>query len=270
MGYVKLKPARVLNRDMAILFGAEATRPVAEKVEAKAKALADMKAKHSSVADRIDISTHAHGTHTAVIMSVTGRDVRKSPLTWSSATSTGGWNTNTASKARVLGCRDCSSCRKRNMSDPTIFDLSVREQLDAVAMTRAYLDAVEWKDRDFRPVIQPEVTPATDSLLLSHDVILYHCGAPEQPDWNLKAWIWQYTLSLTVLGRDPERVARICGWLHRCISAWPYRPGTDYGKIGRIVDNPGFESRSSGDMTSSKSIVAWTSTKRIQAASPRG
>ena len=74
MGYVKLKPARVLNRDMAILFGAEATRPVAEKVEAKAKGLADVKAKHSSVADRIDISTHAHGTHTAVIMSVKGRD----------------------------------------------------------------------------------------------------------------------------------------------------------------------------------------------------
>ena len=41
MGYVNLKPARVLNRDMAILFGAEATRPVAEKVEAKAKALAE-------------------------------------------------------------------------------------------------------------------------------------------------------------------------------------------------------------------------------------
>ena len=31
------------------------------------------------------------------------------------------------------------------MSDPTIFDLSVREQLDAVAMTRVYLDDIEWK-----------------------------------------------------------------------------------------------------------------------------
>ena len=39
------------------------------------------------------------------------------------------------------------------MSDPTIFDLSVREQLDAVAMTRAYLDAVEWKNRDFLSLI---------------------------------------------------------------------------------------------------------------------
>lgn len=62
MGYVKLKPARVLNRDMAILFGAEATpSPWRRRSEAKAKALADVKAKHSSVADRIDISTHAHG-----------------------------------------------------------------------------------------------------------------------------------------------------------------------------------------------------------------
>lgn len=74
MGDVKLKPARVLNRDIAILFGGEATRPTALKVEAKAKALADVKAKHSSVADRIDISTHAHGSHTAVLMSVRGRD----------------------------------------------------------------------------------------------------------------------------------------------------------------------------------------------------
>lgn len=43
--------------------------------------------------------------------------------------------------------------------------------MDAVAMTRAYLDAIEWKNRDFRPVIQPEVTPATDSLLLSLSLI---------------------------------------------------------------------------------------------------
>ena len=116
------------------------------------------------------------------------------------------------------------------MSDPTIFDLSVREQLDAVAMTRAYLDAVEWKDRDFRPVIQPEVTPATDSLLLSHDVILYHCGAPEQPDWNLKAWIWQYTLSLTVLGVTRN------GWpasADGCTVAYPHGPTGPAPTMGR-------------------------------------
>ena len=87
MGYVKLKPARVLNRDMAILFGAEATRPVAEKVEVKASA-GRHEGEASSVANRIDISTHAHGTHTAVIMCVKGRDGSRSPLTWSSATST--------------------------------------------------------------------------------------------------------------------------------------------------------------------------------------
>lgn len=56
------------------MFGAKATEPVGLKVEAKAKGLADAKAKHSSVADRIDISHHAHGSHTAVVMSVMGRD----------------------------------------------------------------------------------------------------------------------------------------------------------------------------------------------------
>lgn len=33
-----------------------------------------MRAKHSSVADRINIDVHAHGSHTSVVMSVTGRD----------------------------------------------------------------------------------------------------------------------------------------------------------------------------------------------------
>lgn len=72
MGYVRLN--HDLNLQIAKRFGAKATAPHAEKVEAKAKALADMRAVESSVADRIDISIHAHGTHTSVIMSVLGRD----------------------------------------------------------------------------------------------------------------------------------------------------------------------------------------------------
>lgn len=74
MGYVRLKPKRQLEFDMIRLFGAEATRPAAARIEAKAKALADAKAKHSSVADRIDISTHAYGSHHTVVLSVIGRD----------------------------------------------------------------------------------------------------------------------------------------------------------------------------------------------------
>lgn len=72
MGYVRLR--HDLNLQIAMRFGGKATAPHAEKVEARAKALANARAVHSSVADRIDISTHAHGTHTSVIMSVLGRD----------------------------------------------------------------------------------------------------------------------------------------------------------------------------------------------------
>ncbi|KAA8827247.1 hypothetical protein [Bifidobacterium myosotis] len=74
MGYVRLKPPERLQPDIAIMFGAKATRPTGVKIEAKAKALADAKAKHSSVADRIDIGSHAYGSHTEVVMSVIGRN----------------------------------------------------------------------------------------------------------------------------------------------------------------------------------------------------
>lgn len=72
MGYVRLRPD--LNARVAETFGGKVTRPHALKVQARAKALADMRAKHSSVADRININVHAHGSHTSVVMSVTGRD----------------------------------------------------------------------------------------------------------------------------------------------------------------------------------------------------
>lgn len=157
-----------------------------------------------------------------------------------------------------------------DIRNPSVFDLSVREPVDAMGLTRYMLDRVTWFERSFRPVIQPEVTPVTDSLLLTHETILYHCGNPFQPDWNVKAWVWRFALSLTVLGRDPERVHRICAHLNRQIALWPYMEATPYGKVGRIVDNPGFESGSSGDAVSSKSVSAWTSSKLIQAASPRG
>lgn len=74
MGHVNLKPARILNTDMARLFGAPVAARHALVVQQAAKRNADIAAKHSSVANRITIGVHAHGTHSMVVMSVTGRD----------------------------------------------------------------------------------------------------------------------------------------------------------------------------------------------------
>lgn len=74
MGYMKIKPKRRLQADIAQMYGPAVTRREADIIAGKAKSLADARAKHSSVADRIDISAHANGTHHAVIMSVHGRD----------------------------------------------------------------------------------------------------------------------------------------------------------------------------------------------------
>lgn len=72
MGYVRLKPRNMLNRDIAGMFGGEATRTSGRRVLAAAKGLADQRAKHSSVAGDISLDVHGYGTHTAVVMSVQG------------------------------------------------------------------------------------------------------------------------------------------------------------------------------------------------------
>lgn len=74
MGRMRLKPRRTVDLAVARMFGPEATRRIGERVLVKARANAVAAAKHSSVADRIEIGLHAHGVHTHVIMSVIGRD----------------------------------------------------------------------------------------------------------------------------------------------------------------------------------------------------
>lgn len=153
-------------------------------------------------------------------------------------------------------------------------DLSVRDQLDAEQLVHTLLNRIDWEHGfDWGGTGYPglsvisEITPATDSMLLRHPVILYTVGAPYQPDWNLKSWLWRFPLTLTVLDTDAARNFRMCARLNRLIASWPYGekvPGV--GKVGRIVDNPGFRRISTGDMATSKSVTARQSTKLIQAA----
>lgn len=79
MGYVRLKPERQMHGRVALIAGPKATRPPAVRILNRARRLADARAKHSSVAGDIDISLHAQGAHTSVIMSVQGRHQDGSP-----------------------------------------------------------------------------------------------------------------------------------------------------------------------------------------------
>lgn len=72
MGYVRIDPH--IGTKVADRFGPRITRDHANRIQVRAKALADARAKHSSVADRIDLSVHHHGTDHRVVLSVRGRD----------------------------------------------------------------------------------------------------------------------------------------------------------------------------------------------------
>lgn len=73
MGYVRVKPG--VGREVAERFGATVTRRHALVVAGKAKALADARAKRSSVADRIDVTVRPGAAQdTRVLLSVIGRN----------------------------------------------------------------------------------------------------------------------------------------------------------------------------------------------------
>ncbi|NMN02784.1 hypothetical protein [Bifidobacterium panos] len=149
-------------------------------------------------------------------------------------------------------------------------DLSIRESLDAEGLVSGMFDMVDFKSAGFDDVdVQAEVAVDTDSMAFDHCVILWHCSAPYQPDLHVKAWIWRFTLSLTVMGHDPKKVRDLCAFIDRTIAAWPYADPTGFGKVGLILDNPGFSRVSTADVATSKTVVVRSSTKLIQAGSPR-
>lgn len=149
-------------------------------------------------------------------------------------------------------------------------DLGVRPQLDAEALVDALLARIDFAKAGFGKVkVLPRVIADMDSWAIDHDVIVWHCGTPSQPDWNVKAWVWRFSLSLNVVNRDPDRNFRLCSFLHETISRWPYEEPTVFGKVGAIPDNPGFQLVSIGDIVTTKTAVNRSCTKLIQAGSPR-
>lgn len=74
MGNVKVELDPDFSRQIAELFGPRLTEEVARKVEAKAKALAEARAKNGNpLTDHMSFSTHYHGIDHEVSLSVTGR-----------------------------------------------------------------------------------------------------------------------------------------------------------------------------------------------------
>lgn len=155
------------------------------------------------------------------------------------------------------------------MNDITRFDLSIRRPPDVERLFDTLLNRIDYTNAGLGPVrVISEITPATDAMLLSGTIILYQCGPFTQPDWNLKAWIWQGTLSLTVLGEDPDLVYETGSVLDTQVAEWPWDSTTPYGRVGRVVSNPMFQRVNTGDMATSKSVTARSSTKLIQTSLP--
>ena len=89
-------------------------------------------------------------------------------------------------------------------------DLSVRAPLDAEGLVDALFKRVDFRKAGFdNVVVLPRAVADTDSYAFDHDVVIWHCGAPFPPDWNVKAWVWRFALSTVTLTSVPACV-RFC------------------------------------------------------------
>lgn len=150
------------------------------------------------------------------------------------------------------------------------FDLSVREQLDAETLVFDMLSADTYPEGLQAPVVVSELDLGTGGDVVGRDVIVFSCGAPYQPETNLKAWTWRFPLTLTVLSADAERGAWLARVVHANVGAWPWSQPSSAGRVGRIVSNPGFARVLGDGATNSKMVSRWVSEKVIEAGSPKG
>lgn len=108
MGRVTVR--RSVATDIAKMYGPELTRRAAVHSVSAVRAKANEAATHSSVADRIEVSVRKVGWHHQIVMSVMGRDARRSLRIWSSAISTGGLSTSMGLVIRERVFRENISC----------------------------------------------------------------------------------------------------------------------------------------------------------------
>lgn len=145
-------------------------------------------------------------------------------------------------------------------------DLSVQRMPDVDSLVKTMLESDDYPD-DATPYVQAEIGLDTDAKAFLKPVVLYSCGAPYQPNANVKAWIWRFTLTLTVLSVNPELAFRTAACINRNVSIWPYRPPVNAdAKIGRVLENAGFQRMAPGELTNSKTMHVFVSEKTLQAS----
>ena len=144
--------------------------------------------------------------------------------------------------------------------------LGIRHQLDAEQLVWTLLHN-DYPSLMFPHVsIQSEIGINTSALSSTGEVVVYSVGSPWQTG-RVKAWMWQFPLTLSVFGPDADTTFDLASDLYEKVVGWEFKPATAFGSVGK-VDAKGFHRVAGSKEMGGKTVKSYVGEFQLTAADP--
>jgi len=103
-----------------------------------------------------------------------------------------------------------------------------------------------------------EVDVDVDAWASFSDVVLFHTNAPKPASKNHSTGVWDCLIDIVIATPDADRSFALASEVYQQIMQWPRYGSTDYGRVIRIVGNPGFGKSAGGKQATGKKVKQYS------------
>lgn len=103
-----------------------------------------------------------------------------------------------------------------------------------------------------------EVDVDVDAWASFSDVVLFHTNAPKPASKNHSTGVWDCLIDIVIATPDADRSFALASEVYQQIRQWPRYGSTDYGRVIRIVGNPGFGKSAGGKQATGKKVKQYS------------
>lgn len=85
-----------------------------------------------------------------------------------------------------------------------------------------------------------------------------HTNAPKPASKNHSTGVWDCLIDIVIATPDADRSFALASEVYQQIMQWPRYGSTDYGRVIRIVGNPGFGKSAGGKQATGKKVKQYS------------
>lgn len=121
-------------------------------------------------------------------------------------------------------------------------------------LTAGFTDNADWPDVH----VLNEVDVDVDAWASFSNIVLFHSNAPTMATGNHSTGVWDCDIDIIVATNDADRSFGLAQEVYQQIMQWPRYGRTDYGRVIRIVGNPGFGKSAGGKQATGKKVKQYS------------